>query len=127
MPGDGIGFPLKGVLDAPTLNARPSGNAVLDLGANLSQRLEASTEAKEKRIEKTAKDFEALLLHQMLTSMWRSVPTYGNESLAGSREEELYRDMLNEAVSSSLAEHQSLGIADIIAKDIRKHDLAEKE
>lgn len=123
MPPDGSNFPRIGAIDASLLSVDRTLTKPLRISPSQSSYLAESKEAKEKRIEGTAKDFEALLLHQMLTAMWRSVPTYGETSLATSREEELYRDMLNEALSNSIAEHQGLGIADIIAKEMKKQDL----
>lgn len=71
-----------------------------------------------KDIEKAATDFEALLLQQMFSSMWSTVPQGG--LLSGTREEELFRDMLNEALAKSVAEHQSIGVRDVLAKDMKK-------
>lgn len=71
-----------------------------------------------KQAEKAATDFEALLLQGMLQSMWSTVPK--GEMLSGSREEELYRDFMNQALAESMAENQSIGIKDMVLKDIRK-------
>lgn len=69
-------------------------------------------------VENAATQFEALLLHQMFKEMWNSVPKNG--MLSGSREEELYRDMLNESLADSIAKQQGIGIRDVIAKDIKE-------
>lgn len=74
----------------------------------------------EQEIQKAATDFEGLLLNQMLQSMWNTVPQNG--MLTGSREESLYRDMLNEQLAQSMANNQSLGIKEIIARDMRKSE-----
>lgn len=71
-------------------------------------------------IERAATDFEALLLQQMLQSMWNTVPQNG--MLTGSREETMYRDMLNEQLAQSMADNQSLGIKELIARDMRKSE-----
>lgn len=73
---------------------------------------------KQEEIREAATQFEALLLQQMLKSMWATVPSEG--VLGGSREEEYYRDMLNEGLAESLAERQSIGIRDIIIKDLNR-------
>lgn len=65
-----------------------------------------------------AVQFEALILQEMMKSMWKTVPDGG--VLSGSREEETYRDMLNEAVAQSIASGKGVGIKDVIAKDINK-------
>jgi peptidoglycan hydrolase FlgJ len=74
----------------------------------------------DQEIERAATDFESLLLQQMLQSMWSTVPQNG--MLTGSREETLYRDMLNEQLAQSMAENQSLGIKELIARDMRKSE-----
>ena len=71
-------------------------------------------------IERAATDFESLLLQQMLQSMWSTVPQSG--MLSGSREETMYRDMLNEQLAQSMAGSQSLGIKDMIAREMRKNE-----
>jgi Rod binding domain-containing protein len=68
--------------------------------------------------EVAAQQFEALLVQQMLQSMWSTVPKHG--LLSGSNEESMYRDMLNEALANSIAEGKGLGIKDVILKDINR-------
>jgi flagellar protein FlgJ len=63
-----------------------------------------------------AEQFEALLVHEMLKSMWQTVPK--GELLSGSSEEQTYRDMLNEALASSISEGRGIGIKDVILNDI---------
>ena len=67
-------------------------------------------------VKAAAQQFEALLVQEMLKSMWSTVPKQG--MLSGSYEEGMYRDMLNEALAQSIAEGQGLGIKDVILKDI---------
>ncbi len=70
--------------------------------------------------EKAAAQFEALLLQQMMKEMWKSVPSAG--LISGSREEELYRDMLNEQIAKQISETQPLGIKDLILGEMEKED-----
>jgi Rod binding domain-containing protein len=70
------------------------------------------------RAREAAKDFEALLVGEMLKSMWANVGSEG--LLSGGREEEIYREMLNEALAKSMAESQSIGIADIISRELER-------
>lgn len=65
-----------------------------------------------------AEQFEALLLQEMLKSMWSTVPK--GELLTGSSEEGMYRDMLNEAIAKSVSEGTGIGIKDVISKDMIK-------
>ena len=71
----------------------------------------------EEQIKKAATQFEALLLNEMLKSMQSTVPQGG--LLSGSKEESTYRDMFNEALANSIAEHQSIGVKDVIIRDIK--------
>lgn len=65
-----------------------------------------------------AQQFEALLVKQMIDSMWSTVPKKG--LLSGSNEESMYRDMLNEALANSISEGRGIGVKDVILKDINK-------
>lgn len=69
-------------------------------------------------MQKAGTQFEALLLHEMLKEMWNTIPKDG--MLSGSHEENLYRDMLNEGIANDIAEKQSLGIRDVLVKDMQK-------
>jgi flagellar protein FlgJ len=74
--------------------------------------------------EKVAQQFEALLLKQMIDSMWKTVPKEG--LLSGSHEESLYRDMWNEAVATSISEGRGIGVRDVILRDINKGTKSDK-
>ena len=78
---------------------------------------------KEVELDSAARQFEALLLHQMMQSMWRTVP--GEGLLSGSREEELYRDMLNETLATNISQGNGIGIRNIVARDMKKYDKTE--
>ena len=71
-----------------------------------------------KQPEEVAQQFEALLLQQMIESMWATVPKGG--IVSGSNEESLYRDMFNEALANSISEGKGIGIKDVILKDFNK-------
>lgn len=85
-----------------------------------SRNLASTTGAKSKvnEAEKAGKDFEALLLQQMLSTMWKTVPSGG--VFGKSHESELYRDMFNEALAKSISEGQGIGIRDLIVRDMEK-------
>lgn len=70
-------------------------------------------EAKEKKADKAATDFEALLLQQMFASMWKSSSITGEEP---GREEATFRDMLNEGLASQVAKTKGIGVAQILKK-----------
>lgn len=70
--------------------------------------------------EKAATQFEALLLHQMINEMWSSVPKGG--FLSGSSEEAMYRDMFNEALATNIAETKSIGVKDVILRELKARE-----
>ncbi len=77
---------------------------------------EVSTDAD---IDKAAEGFEALLLHQMIKSMWSTVEKNG---LMGedSHQSQIYQDMLNQAIADSIAEGKGIGVKDFLKKELSK-------
>ena len=73
---------------------------------------------REKQIDEASRNFEALLLHQMLKSMWESVPAGG--LFGDSNESQMYRDMFNEALANSISEGQGIGVRDSVVRDLRR-------
>jgi flagellar protein FlgJ len=100
-------------LNAQTEKATALGKSTMSKGA-----------AHEKEIEKAGTQFEALLVHEMLKSMWASVPKDG--MLSGSHEEELYQDMFQEQMATTIAEHQSIGVKDVVISDIKRTEARKK-
>ena len=70
-------------------------------------------------LEKASSGFEALLLHQMLKSMWETVHS---EGLLGenSNQSEIYRDMFNQAVADSVSEGRGIGVKEFLNKELIK-------
>lgn len=66
------------------------------------------------------KQFEALLVQEMLKSMWATIPEGG--MLSGSSEEQQYRDMFNEQLAMTIASGKGIGVKEVIQKDIEKID-----
>lgn len=71
----------------------------------------------QKDMEKATGGFEALMLQEMLKSMWSTVEFSGlmNED---SFESGIYRDMLNQAIADSVSEGQGIGVKDFLKKEI---------
>jgi len=80
----------------------------------------------EKEVDKAAGGFEALLLHQMLESMWSTVDFAGmfNET---SNESQVYRDMMMQAVADTTAEGQGIGVKKFLRAELLKYSKASKE
>ena len=80
--------------------------------------MKRSAKGSEAAIDKAARDFEGLLIQQMLSEMWKTVPEGG---IGGkSHEQELFRGMLNEAVSKEIADGQGIGVREVVARDIKR-------
>jgi Rod binding domain-containing protein len=73
--------------------------------ANLADK---SLDKKDKEIVKAAQDFEALLLQQMFSSMWKGTVETSNE-------ESLYRDMLNQAIAEEMSKGRGLGLKEMVS------------
>ena len=71
----------------------------------------------EQEIEKAATQFEGLLVQEMIKEMWATVPKDG--LLSGSSEEDTYQEMYRQALAQSIAEGQSIGVKDVIIRDIK--------
>ena len=80
----------------------------------------------EKDVDKASSGFEALLLHEMMKAMWATVE---NTNVLGekSNEGEIYRDMLNQAISDSVADGKGIGVKDFLRKELSRHVNASKE
>lgn len=64
------------------------------------------------KLRKACRDFESLLVQQMLSKMRASIP---KSDLFGSKdEEEIFSGMLNEEYAKSLSETGSLGLGDML-------------
>lgn len=110
-----------GLLQQAQRNATAQGKS----GTSAAQRPFEPSEQEKIRQEKAAKEFEALLLHTMIRTMWRTVPKEG--VLGKSREEEYYQDMLSEALAENISENQSIGIKEVILREmISEHSSAQQ-
>lgn len=95
------------------------GTSLATKGLTEAKSLEKRNISSEKDIEKAGSGFEALLLQQMLKSMWATVETtglMGEDSHAG----QMYRDMFHQAVADSIAEGKGIGIKDYVEKELHE-------
>lgn len=79
----------------------------------------------EKQIEKAASGFEALLLHQMMSSMWETVEWSGMFG-GSSNASEIYRDMFTQAVSDSISAGRGIGVKEVVTRELRKKEPSER-
>ena len=71
-----------------------------------------------KEILSAAKDFEALLLNQMINEMWKSVPEDG--LFGKSQEQEYFQEMLNTEIAKEISMGNGLGIQDMVIAELEK-------
>ncbi|MBX7137151.1 MAG: rod-binding protein [Oligoflexia bacterium] len=99
---------------ADTLLANAGASKALALGPKAGQA--GGTE--KAKAEQAATQFEALLLQQMMKSMWATVP---QDKLMGSGNEEMYyRDMLSEALADNISKYKSIGVKEVLLKEFNK-------
>ncbi|MBX7144136.1 MAG: rod-binding protein [Oligoflexia bacterium] len=77
-----------------------------------------SAQQHQAEVTKAATQFEAMLVQEMLKSMWSTVPQNG--LISGSREEEMFRDMFNEGLANQISEGPGLGIKDVVIREITR-------
>ena len=70
---------------------------------------DTSTEAK---LKKSCKDFEAIILKQLLTTMRKSIPKGGLFNQGYS--EDMYQSMYDQELAKSMAHSKGIGIADAL-------------
>ncbi len=75
--------------------------------------------------EKAARDFEAIMVKQMFSAMWATVPKGG--LLSGSREEEHYQEMLQDSLAKEFAKGEGMGIRDVIMRELLKKNAYKSE
>ncbi len=92
----------------------------MEITANQTISLKNSTPtadtAKENRLQKSCKDFEAIILKQMLTTMRKSVPKSGlfNNNFA----DDIYQSMSDEELAKSLAQEEGMGLGDALYRQL---------
>lgn len=80
----------------------------------------ANREVKDKtQVDKATKGFEALLLHEMMKSMWATVNT---EGLLGedSNQGQIFRGMFHQAVSDEISKGKGIGIQQFLETELVK-------
>lgn len=115
-------FP-TGVLSIGTAEVAPA-QATADVAKVKS--LKGQNVKSEKEINKAAKDFEALLLHQMMKSMFETVDRtgfLGNDS----NQADIMRDMFTQSISDEVAKGRGIGVADVVKREILKREKASEK
>ena len=107
-------LPLKG-LAAKARQLVGSKNPLKGNGLNSAQDLNTDQDAsnsqvgKEKELMEVAKKFEAILIHQMLKAMRKTVH---KSDLLNSFSLQQYESMMDEEIASEMVKHKGIGLAD---------------
>jgi Rod binding domain-containing protein len=96
------------------INLKANMNGLQAVANNVS----GTNKPDKKATEDAARQFESMLIQQMLKSMWQTVPNEGIFKV--SREEELYRDMLNQAYAEEMSKGQGIGIKGLVEGEMDK-------
>jgi len=80
--------------------------------------LSPDTDAQKVKLRNAARDFEAIFIRQILSSMHSTLDSGGmfGEGMAGS----IYSDMMNTAIADKAAERGDMGLADILYRRMVK-------
>lgn len=73
--------------------------------------------APDRRLVAAVKDFEAILLGQMMKDMRHSIPDSG--LLGGGSQEEMMRDLLDEEWTRQLAQGRGIGLAQVLLRQLQ--------
>ena len=70
----------------------------------------------EARLEKACKDFEAIILNQMLSAMRKAVPEGG--LFEKSYGEKIYQSMMDEELSKNIAHGKGMGLGEMLFRQL---------
>lgn len=73
--------------------------------------------SEEQRLERTAKELEAVLVTQLLSTMRKTVPEGG--LFGGSVADDVFRSMLDEQIARATSEKSPFGLADAVVKSLQ--------
>jgi len=73
-------------------------------------------EDKQQALRKTAQDFEALFMSQMMTHMFAGISTDG--PFGGGKGEEAFRDMLTQEYAKVMAKAGGIGVANQVMREM---------
>lgn len=72
----------------------------------------------EAEAKKVSGQFESMIVSQMFKAMWETVPD--SQMFGHSNEQQIYKDMLNQAIADSLQDGPGLGVREVVYKDIKR-------
>lgn len=76
-----------------------------------------------KKLETACKDFEAILLNKIMSSMRESIPEGG--LFEKSYGEEIFQSMLDEQLTKEMAHGKGMGLADMLYQELSAQELSQ--
>lgn len=107
-------FPLKGLAAKArqlvgTQNSLGPDHSKMTAPLAMSQKNQVDQNSKDKELMEVAKKFEAILIHQMLKEMRKTVH---KSDLLNSFSQQQFESMMDEEIASEMAKHKGIGLAD---------------
>ena len=84
-----------------------------------SKEIDKNKEFEKKRLREVSKDFEALMINQMLKEMRKTVNK--SDLINGGMAEEIFEDMLYDEYSKEFSKTKTFGLSDIIYNQLEKY------
>ena len=116
---------------APTQDAhgRRAQDIRQDRGERKAGEARSLADGRDAKLRQACQDFEAVFLNQLLKSMRKTVMK--SDLFGGSREEELFQEMMDLEIAKSIARTNSTGMADLLYRqlhaDIERRSSASEE
>ncbi len=79
-----------------------------------------TAEIKNKKLDNACKDFEAIMLNKIMSSMRENLPKDG--LFAESYGEKMFQSMLDEEMTRQLAHGKGMGLAELLYEELSKKD-----
>ena len=101
-----------------TTGSTPASFAAATTAASMQSAPKVAKNADPAAVKKTAKDFEAFFITQMLENMFKEVPI--DNCFGGGQAENVWRSMMLQQYGRAIADHGGIGIADMVSREMLK-------
>lgn len=75
---------------------------------------------REKEMQKAAKDYESIMIHQFIKQMHNNVPV--DPLVGGGNGEKMFKDLLYAEYAKAMTEKGGIGLVESIVKDLKQKD-----
>lgn len=96
----------------------PSSGAGLEGLQLIAERTKNGKQLSETEIREVGRQFESLLLHQLLSTMRRSIPDSG--LFGDSSAKDIYEDLFDQHIAEAVAQGGQTGIAETVVEELRR-------